>query len=268
MKPTNIDNTIREKLQNRTLQPSASAWERLAVQLDEQPKNTKKSWLFYSSIAAGILLLISLGVNLFLSKDSEIKPTQEIVIQPIDTNDVNNSFENKINKNQPENAIVQQTEIQKNTISDKVTSTQKSNFKKQHTEFKINNSENSLAKITVDESLENGIEIVKNPSKNTEKITISGTSTSIKINSEDLLYAVTHTPKEVEAYYAKYQVDREDVLRFIKKELKQSNIKLNPDIILAEVEKSIDEEDFKNNFMQFLKKRVEDIASVIATRND
>jgi ABC-type uncharacterized transport system substrate-binding protein len=83
-----------------------------------------------------------------------------------------------------------------------------------------------------------------------------------------LLYAVTHSPKEVQTYYAKYQVNREDVMRIIKLELKQSNLKLNPETILAEVESTIAEDDFKNNFMQFLKKRVVDIASAIATRND
>ena len=57
-------------------------------------------------------------------------------------------------------------------------------------------------------------------------------------------------------------------MRIIKNELKQSNIKLNPETILAEVEKNIDEDNFKNNFMQFLKKRVVDIASAIASRNE
>ena len=45
-------------------------------------------------------------------------------------------------------------------------------------------------------------------------------------------------------------------MRIIKNELKQSNIKLNPETILAEVEKNIDEDNFKNNFMQFLKKKI------------
>ena len=258
MKTNNIDNTVREKLQNRILQPSDSAWERLAVQLDEQPKKATKSWIFYSSIAAGILLLVSVGLSLVLSKNEEMIPTQKIVNQPIDTAEVNKKVDVKIDENKPKTMLVQQTDI-KNT-------TPKSSLKKEVQKDQI--IENLMADNLVFDSLHNGIETVQNQTEKSEKYITKETATSIKINSEDLLYAVTHSPKEVQTYYAKYQVDREDVMRIIKKELKQSNIKLNPDIILAEVEKTIDEDDFKNNFMQFLKKRVVDIASAIASRND
>ena len=91
---------------------------------------------------------------------------------------------------------------------------------------------------------------------------------SIKINSDDLLYAVTHTSKEVKAYYAKYNINREDVLKTIKGELKKSNLKVDPNTILAEVERSIDDDYFENSFMKSLKRRVSDIAVAIAARND
>jgi hypothetical protein len=258
MKTTNIDNTIREKLQDRTLQPAASAWERLAVQLDGQPKKVKKPWFFYGSIAAGILLLLSLGLNFFLSSKEQIKPTQDIVIQPIDSSELNNTIDVKIEDKLPKTLLVQQTQI-KNT-------TPKSNFKKEIQKDQM--IENPIADNLVFDSLKKGIETVQNQTVKTEKSVSKESSTSIKINSEDLLFAVTHSPKEVETYYAKYQIDRNDVMRIIKKELKQSNITLNPDVILAEVERTIDEDDFKNNFMQSLKKRVVDIASAIASRND
>lgn len=258
MKTPNIDTIIKEKLQNRTLQPSASAWERLAVQLNEQPKKTRKPWLFYSSIAAGILLLVSVGLNLISSKNEDMKPTQEVVIQPIDSANLNKTIDIKIDENLPKTLIVQQTDIKK--------STPKKDFKKVLEKEQI--IENLVADNLVFDSLHNGIETVQYQSNQTEKSVLKEKATSIKINSEDLLFAVTHSPKEVQAYYAKYQVNRDDVMRIIKKELKQSNSKLNPDIILAEVERTIDEDDFKNNFMQFLKKRVADIANAIAHRND
>ncbi|WP_373940640.1 hypothetical protein OEG92_10220 [Polaribacter sejongensis] len=47
METNNIDKNIKEKLDNRTINPSASAWERLSAQLDEQPKQKKKGWFFY-----------------------------------------------------------------------------------------------------------------------------------------------------------------------------------------------------------------------------
>ena len=85
---------------------------------------------------------------------------------------------------------------------------------------------------------------------------------------DDLLYAVTHSPKEVKAYYAKYNVNRDDVLRTIKSELKKLNIKVNLNLILAEVERNIIEDDFQNNFMKSIKRKVSDFAIALASRND
>jgi antitoxin component YwqK of YwqJK toxin-antitoxin module len=113
MKTTNIDNTIREKLQNRTLRPSDSAWDRLEVQLDEQSKKAKKSWVFYSNIAAGFLLLVSLSVNFILSNEEEIEPTQKIVNQPIDTINTTKKIDVKIEENKPKTLFVEQTEFKK-----------------------------------------------------------------------------------------------------------------------------------------------------------
>ena len=90
----------------------------------------------------------------------------------------------------------------------------------------------------------------------------------IKINSIDLLYAVTHNKEDVKTYYARHSLDREDILRTIKGELKKSNIKVNPETILAEVERTIDDDDFQNNFMKSLKNKISDFATVIASRND
>jgi len=258
MKTTNIDNTIREKLQNRTLRPSDSAWDRLEVQLYEQSKKAKKSWVFYSNIAAGFLLLVSLSVNFILSNEEEIEPTQKIVNQPIDTINTTKKIDVKIEENKPKTLFVEQTELNK-------TIPKSTNTKKVQKDQIV---EQLTADNLVFDSLKNRIEIAQNELEKSENILTHQTTTSIKINSDDLLFAVTHSPKEVQTYYAKYHINREDVMRIIKNELKKSNIKLNPETILAEVEKNIDEDNFKNNFMQFLKKRVVDIASAIASRNE
>ncbi len=71
MQTNNLDNNIKEKLQNRTFQPSASAWERLSAQLDEQPKQKKRGWFFYIGAAASILLLITIGFQIFSKNESK-----------------------------------------------------------------------------------------------------------------------------------------------------------------------------------------------------
>ena len=54
------------------------------------------------------------------------------------------------------------------------------------------------------------------PNKNQRK---SLHNTTIKINSDALLYAVTNPDKDVNEYYKKYNVNRNDVLKNIQKEL-------------------------------------------------
>ncbi|WP_341221635.1 hypothetical protein [Polaribacter atrinae] len=136
----------------------------------------------------------------------------------------------------------------------------------------------SIDKITSSKTPRNDIEIAKVEEKSENHPTKEKTikkeflkqdpNSSIKINSDDLLFTVTHSSAEVKEYYAKYDITREDVLRTIKGELKKGNLKVNPNAILAEVERSIGEEEFQNNFLNSLKKRVTNIATAIASRND
>ena len=264
METNNIDKQIKEKFANRTFEPSVSAWERLSAQLDEQPKKKKKGWFFYASIAASILLLISIGFQFSSDTPIEGKPIQEIIVtNPIDTNLIDKKIDKIINEVPVENALV---------IVDEAEDNQKKNkdaiatSKKQIHPKKKNISIKNDAQISIAKADENTSEIKSSAIKN--EVLQQNPNSSIKINSTDLLYAVTHTSDEVKAYYAKNNLHREDVLKTIKSELKRSNIKVNPATILAEVERTIDDDDFQNNFMKSLKNRISDIATVIASRND
>ena len=104
--------------------------------------------------------------------------------------------------------------------------------------------------------------------KNKKNTFFEKSKSSINVNPNDLLYAVTHSQNQVEAYYAKHNVTKEDVLNTIKSELKKSNLKVNPNVILAEVENKIATDNYENNFLKNVKKRVSNIATAIASRND
>jgi len=268
MELNNIDKNIKEKLQNRTINPSASAWERMSAQLDEQPKKKKKGWFFYVSAAASVLLLISVGF-LFLNKNEDIIPSEIIVENPIDTITIDAKIDQFINELPAEEAIVKIDEVEEKQveISNKSVATKKNVIPtKKESKKTINN-------IPITEKVIETLVAVSEDHPTKEGITKKerlkqDPNSSIKINSDDLLFAVTHSSTEVKEYYVKLNLTREDVLSTIKIELKNSNIKVNPEAILAEVERSIGEEDFENNFLKFLKKRVTDIATAIASRND
>ena len=276
MKSNKLDNSIKEKFANRTFTPSASAWERLSDKLDERPKKKRKGWFFYIGVAASLALLISVGVSYF-GKTHPIEPVDEIiVVNPIDTTSIQKNIDKVFKKSPIEEAIVNNNRIEekqnktlnkkKNVVNTKEKSLKRTinnNKSKQNTKTVIAQVEaNKTEAINENNKTLNSIDSIK------KKTLKQDPKSRIKINSDDLLYAVTHSPEEVKAYYAKYNVNRDDVLKTIKSELKKSNIKINPNTILAEVERSIDDDDFQNNFMKSLKKRVSDIASAIASRND
>lgn len=277
MKTNKIDNNIKDKFLNRTFEPSASAWERLSIQLDEQPKQKKIGWFFYIGAAASILLLVSIGVQLFSNSSQKELLKEEIVISPINLDNIDKKINNFIKEAPVKDAIVQKDGVEVEKQNEALINIISINKKSETKRIKLNPNPNRKDKIVIAKvekeinSISNEIESFTN-NKSTIKIDKKALkqdpNSTIKINSEDLLYAVTHNPKEVKVYYTKYNLNREDVLKAIKSELKKSNIKINPNTILAEVERTIDDDDFQNNFMKSLKRRVSDIASVIASRND
>ncbi|PQJ81644.1 hypothetical protein [Polaribacter glomeratus] len=263
METNNRDKNIKEKFANRTFEPSASAWDRLSAQLDEQPQKKKKGWFFYTGAAASVLLLISIGFQVFSDIPKQNGSIKEIIVNnPIDTNTIDKKSIKFINEIPVEKALVKVDEVAEeqleiNGIANKV---EQSYPKKKNKIAKVD------SQIVIAKADENFLE--KKSSEIKKGYLEQDPNSIIKINSNDLLYAVTHTSEEVKTYYAKNNLRREDILKTIKSELKKSNIKVNPETILAEVERTIDDDDFQNNFMKSLKNKISDIATVIASRND
>ena len=88
------------------------------------------------------------------------------------------------------------------------------------------------------------------------------------INSDALLYAVTHPAADMNTYYKKYRIDRDDVLHHIQKELTKKKLAVDASVLLASVEKTIDEETFKNRFMQVVAGKITALAIAFSNRNN
>jgi hypothetical protein len=268
MKINKLDHSVQEKLANRTFKPSTSAWERLSVKLDEQPKEKKRGWFFYTAAAASVLLLVSIGIQLFSETSEEIVPKNELVIEQMDKVLMDTMLENVHIGNPIEEAIVHTDTLEKgqkvyeNRISIQEKSLINSDTENTVISFHIKDKNEVQVK-------EKRINIILTKDDTIYKESLKQDPHSrIKINSNDLLYAVTHSKEEVKAYYAKYNINRDELLQSIQNQLNKSNFKIDANAILAEVERDMDEDDFQNNFMKSLKKRVSDIASAIASRND
>lgn len=77
----NIENHFRDKLNQRTIEPSDKAWDRLDAMLSvSEQKKPKTGWLW---VAASLVLFATIG-SLFLRTDkSEVIQSEEIVIQKV-----------------------------------------------------------------------------------------------------------------------------------------------------------------------------------------
>ncbi|KAF9657880.1 hypothetical protein ABHQ57_09040 [Tenacibaculum sp. ZH5_bin.1] len=258
MSSNNIDKHIAEKLKNRELKPSNSAWERLETRLDNQEATKKRNWFLYIGYAAGLALLISFVALYFTGSDSKTLIEEVIVNTSIDTLKINNKGIEKFIKNTDEAVVELEEKKQEEQIrkKKKITVIRSSTLREEEKVFKSIQNQELPREEEVVAKMDKPI-VTKKKEFNSR----------VKVNSDDLLFSVTHTPNEVKEYYAKHKLKREDVLKAIEDELKESNLKIDPSIILAKVERTIDDEEFKGDFMQKLKSRISDIAVAIVDRN-
>ena len=91
MAPNKLEDTIREKLQERELQPSQAAWEKLAGKLDKEvPQNRNRSfvWVAVAASFIGVLLL-----STWLFQKDQVAPKM-VEQNPVEVQDENPSVKN------------------------------------------------------------------------------------------------------------------------------------------------------------------------------
>ncbi len=296
METNKIDKIVKDSLQSRTIQPSSSAWERLSDQLDvvEQPKRI--NWFKYAGYAASVLLIIS--VAFFMNSNdasNEITPT-EIVTKPIvDPNDlVKPNFKSVV----PVETVIVQAEkpTEKKSVISNKGAIKKSPTKKS-TDIKFSNVVIKSSSIVIAEHKQvdkkkakqlsttrikidsDALLLAVTSDKEKKEVKSTGivipdaskkllTKSRIQINSDALLYAVSNPTKDISEYYKKYNINRDEVLKNIQKELQKMNLKIDASTLLTDVEKTIDEETFKRSFMQVVKGKVTGLAAAFANRNN
>ena len=279
METNKTDNNIKEKFAKREIVPSASAWERLSIQLDNQPKNKKRSWFLYIGYAATILILISVGVYTFSSNSLERMPLEDVLVkQEIDTAQILHKID-KVFKEVPiEKALVKSEIIKEKQIDtfilEKVSinqpiariDTDEILKKEAGTHVIIIESKENSSVVSIEEN-----KAIITPTKET---IINKTSTQpilksrIKVNAEELLYAVTNKSKYPLTISFERNTNRAELLTTIKNELEKSNFKVDPKIILAEVERAIKDDFFQNNFLETIRRNITNLATTVANRNN
>ncbi len=256
MQTNKFDKVFADKLKDRELTPSLSAWERLETKLDETPVLHKMKNKIYKFVgyAATIALLVSSFLWKFDVAKESTEPSVDIIVEV-----PSHSKENEIHVSTKINTQEVVNNEKRNLVMVKPLPKKKVNKLHQNTDEKIISKKNTVA-------------LVDEPNNTSElnnlKTKVKVAEKGIKVDADYLLFAVTHSREEVKAYYAKYQINRNDVLDTIKKQLIKSNLKVDAETILAEVENDIEEEDFQQNFMQTIKGKLSNVLVAFAERNN
>jgi hypothetical protein len=91
------------------------------------------------------------------------------------------------------------------------------------------------------------------------------TPKSVKVNVDALLFSITHSNSEVLAYYKENNLLRESVLAGLETELKASNLVVNADTLLTEIELGVSKISFKEKLLAAIKVKIKELSNALAT---
>ncbi|OAB76048.1 hypothetical protein [Cochleicola gelatinilyticus] len=103
MEPIKFEDHLREKLEEREIQPSKDAWSKLEAQLGEEKKSNIKG--YWWAIAAGFIGILIVSTVFFTKDASGINNNSVVETNPSETNNTIDKVENKteivseVNKN-------------------------------------------------------------------------------------------------------------------------------------------------------------------------
>ena len=212
MQSNKFDNQLQEKLNARTIAPTAKSWDRLDAMLSVQEEKKPRKGFLWLYIAASFFVFFGLGVFLFNSdKNIEINTQNPVLVavdKTIDSVEKNKAEEILIESQQP---VVVQNEInlsksvnsikEKTTIFNKSNSVQENDNKANPT-YNLQPTTSSAYKYI---SPENLLAEVQNEKKNLSSESNVSKKPSVKIDANALLSKVE---KELDESYRETTLDK------------------------------------------------------------
>ena len=264
METNKIDKVFKDAFKNRTITPSNSAWNRLSEKIEIEEKQTRKKRYLFLGYAASLLVFVTFSYFHFSKESHSIEKQQEIVdTTPVENDTKINAtpkiiLENKILEDRNEIVVENATKELKPKIEK---AKDKSFFHKNEESeesitvepSKVLVAENTTAKLDTME-----VYALSNTTQETPKNT---KKRKLKIDALQLLASVENED-EIERNY----LSRAEKLKIIEKELKYSSININPEKLLAEVEKNTEEKTFREKFLISVKNNISSLATVITEK--
>ena len=259
MAPINFDNDIKNKLEERTIEPSANAWDKLSDRLDaSEQKNSKKGffWLAIAASIVGILLVSQLFFKNTLPNNST-----PIIVDTTQESDTEKTIE-QTNKEKVSTNLEDVLVEKENGLIPEERKTSSSTF----------NNKTQVVELNIDKSN------IKERLKKGEKINNLNTSEITGINNKEqqseILLAQNETENNLIAKVIEVTDTEIDALLnrakqdIVKQENQSDNtIALDYNELLQDVEDDL-EESFRDKMLKKVKESYYTVKTVVAERND
>lgn len=246
---------LKNKLEQRNIQPSSEAWQKLSDKLDanNSKKNNKGFW--YLGIAASIVGIL-LITNVFNNTNTDI-------VEPIIV-DTKNDLESSKEK-APDTIIIDKEETQQSKPEEKAEAVKNSNpVKKDGLKQKLKKEQLKLIPNKVEETV-----IAVNPEEKhqepeVKKLTLEEQKAQEVVAQIQTMQQIKEvTDAEIEALLNTAQKE------IIQKRLyDESTKRVDANALLLSVEDAIEEQSFRTRVFEMLKSGYKEVKTVVAERNN
>lgn len=254
MEPNKLEKQFRDKLNAREIQPSAQAWDRLDAMLSvAEEKKTRKPFGFLF-IAAGILVLVTLGLFFFNQNDTIISTPNTIVGTETKSDTLQNPTEIRttpIVESQKQNKAVAASDVQpttKNNVTLSAVEGQQKSTNRQG--VSIQNQSPKSNQIIKDKTIEyqvsSDVALKELPKIMEQKEIVIRKEVKVK-SDESLLADLDHKVKESTNKTATVKVDAKSLLSQVDGEVEYS---------------------FREKMLQKINKNYQEVKVALANRNN
>jgi vacuolar-type H+-ATPase subunit I/STV1 len=261
MAPIKFENDLKDKLEQRKLQPSVHAWETLQERLDtnQNKKNNKGYWWF--TIAAsfvGILIISSIFFN--KNKSEIIKPT----IVDIEQQQIPKVIEKGVNPIEKETkVIVEKTKTEDDNPETKKRVTNKVPESKSELQQKQKALIKESTKVIVTQT-ETKIDVKENTAKPVEKLSFEDIKIQEVVAQVEALKKANNTVSDAEINSLLDQAQKEIALH---KLYNETTKKINANALLEDVEADL-EQSFRDRAFKAIKSGYKYVKTAVAERNN